>query len=772
MLKKAWGSCASALLSIVVGPLFLPTLLAAQVSSSPSGYIFSPTALGVASQTTLTITVSSGTTLGAVSVLTMGAPNLDFTAVAGGTTCAAGITAATCNVEVQFKPTVPGRRLGMLVLADSSGNALLVVSLDGVGVAPLASFSPGTVSTLAGASTGLAAGGAKGVAADGFGNLYIADQSANLVYKQTPAGVLSTFAGNGTAGYSGDGSLATSAELNGPMAVVVDGAGYVYIADTGNNVVRIVSPAGIISTYAGQYYAAGTTPPSVCASATDAIGDGCAPTKITLNEPTDLAFCHAQNLHIADKNNNSIRAVLRTSNYVITQVGNGKAGYNGDTATVPGLVSTTAELNGPTGIDMDGSNYIYIADEGNHIVRKTLLTGNTPNAISTVAGMPGASGYSGDGGAATSAQLATPNAVKVDPAGNLYISDTSNNVVRKVDVANGYISTFAGTSANGAANIVSLNAPAGLFLDDNGNLDIVDASSSAIRHIEVSAPPSLSFSAAQGSASAEQDVSLLNIGNVTGSQALPLKLSQVTVAPSVFSLTSDTTCSAGSSLNPGETCLLGVKFSPAAIGTISGTVSFTDNSFNGATQTLALSGTGLSTTSVESYTIAVPSGSAAVSVSSGSSATVKLNLNSTNYAGTVSFATSVTSSNGTAAAVTATASPVTLAAGGSGTATLTITTTASAENHTPTVPWKSGSELFCAILLCAPFIPRRKRILALLLPVVALSTFGVITGCGGGSSTNTKMARTYTVTVTPTGTATASATVANPTPVSVTVTVQ
>jgi hypothetical protein len=159
----------------------------------------------------------------------------------------------------------------------------------------------------------------------------------------------------------------------------------------------------MISTNAGQYYAPGTTPPAVCAGATNSVGDGCPGNLIIMNTPVDLVFCHAQNLHISDKLNNRVRTIIRTTYDTITQVGEGAAGYNGD-----GGLNTSAHLNGPTGLIMDAANFIYVADSGNHIIRKTLLTGTIPNAIATVAGVPGSAGNSGDGGPAITAQLNNP----------------------------------------------------------------------------------------------------------------------------------------------------------------------------------------------------------------------------------------------------------------------------------------------------------------------------------------------------------------------------
>jgi hypothetical protein len=153
--------------------------------------------------------------------------------------------------------------------------------------------------------------------------------------------------------------------------------------------------------------------------------------------PVDLVFCNSQNLHISDKLNNRIRTVIRETYRTITQVGNGRAGYNGD-----GELNTSAELNGPTGLAMDAANYIYIADAGNHIVRKTLLTGYTPNPISTIAGTPGRVGSRGDGGPAKSAELNSPLGVQVDAAANVYISDSNSSTIRKISSTDRLISTI------------------------------------------------------------------------------------------------------------------------------------------------------------------------------------------------------------------------------------------------------------------------------------------------------------------------------------------
>jgi hypothetical protein len=763
----------SILLTIVAGFLVAASPLRAQVYAGPGNAILAPGATQ-----TFTITVPSGTTLGNASVLTFGAPNLDFTSVAAGTTCP-NVTSGTCTVEVQFQPIAAGRRQGSVVLTDPGGNMLLTISLDGAGNGAMATFAPSKISTFAGGGTagdgGQAAGaqllGPMGIAIDGFGNYYVVDQKANKVRKITPAGIISTFAGTGTAGYSGDGGAATSAQLNSPTDVILDGAGFVYISDTANNVVRMVDNKGIISTYAGQYYAPGTTPPAVCAAATNSVGDGCPGNQIVLNTPIGLVFCHAQNLHIADSLHNMVRTINKIGYNTFTQVGDGPAGYNGD-----GELNTSAHLNHPTGLDMDAPNYIYVADAGNHIIRKTLLTGTTPNPIATIAGTPGASGYAGDGGSAMSAELNSPAGVRVDPAGNLYIADNASQVVRKFNVANGTISTFAGTGTagfsgdGGAASGAQLNGPFGLALDGQGNLYIGDSQNSVVRKVDLGDAPSLTFAAtAVGATSAAQDVTVMNAGNV------PLNITQIGSAANYSFGGADTSCktSGGETLGPASSCVLGIEFTPAAAGTISGSITLADNA-TPSSETIALTGTGGSaTTTAATYTLTAKTST--VSMSAGANGTAMLTLNSNNYAGTVSFTTSVTSSDGTPADVTASASSVALTPGSTGTSTVTITANSSAANHMPSTPW-GGDLVFGTAFIGLPFLLRRRRIAGLLFLMLAISLTGLLVACGGAGNTSkttaSQSARTYVVTATPTASSMASAAVTNPAPITITVTVQ
>ena len=253
--------------------------------------------------------------------------------------------------------------------------------------------------------------GPRGVAVDPAGDLFIADSNNNVVREVVKStGDIITVAGNGPAGYSGDGGLATNAELDSPHDVAIDSAGDLFIADQLNNVVReVVKSSGDITTVAGD----GTAGYS---------GDGGLATKAELNNPVGLAFDAAGDLFIADWLNNVVREVVKATGDITTVAGDGTAGYSGD-----GGLATKAELNEPGGIAFDSEGDLFIADESNNVVREVLAaTGD----IITVAG-DGTAGYSGDGGPAAKAELDVPRRVAVDSAGDVFVTDSGNNVVRE-----------------------------------------------------------------------------------------------------------------------------------------------------------------------------------------------------------------------------------------------------------------------------------------------------------------------------------------------------
>jgi uncharacterized protein (TIGR03437 family) len=295
-----------------------------------------------------------------------------------------------------------------------------------------------------------------GVAVDSAGNLYVAD-SANNRIREVSNGVIATVAGNGTSGFSGDGGPASSAQFDGPDGVAVDSAGNLYIADYGNNRIRRVSN-GVITTVAG--------------GGTSRVGDGGPATSAQLASPQSVAMDSAGNLYIND--GGYIREV---SDGVITTVaGIGTQGFSGDSGP-----ANSAELSSPGGVAVDSAGNVYIADTGNNRIRKI-----SNGVMSTVAGN-GTEGYSGDDGPATSAQLYYPSEVAVDAAGNLYITDSGNNRIRKV--SNGVITTVAGSGAagfagdNGPATSAQLYYPGGIAVDAAGSLYITDIGSNRIRKV-------------------------------------------------------------------------------------------------------------------------------------------------------------------------------------------------------------------------------------------------------------------------------------------------
>jgi sugar lactone lactonase YvrE len=249
------------------------------------------------------------------------------------------------------------------------------------------------------------------VAVDSAGNLYISDQVYSSIRKVTAAtGIITTVAGIGTSGYSGDGGLATTAKLNFPVSLALDSFGNLYIADYFNNAIRKVDATGIISTVAGN----GTQGYS---------GDGGLAISAKLYGPAGIAVDAAGNLYIAEEVNNTIRKVTAVTGIITTVAGNGNPGYTGD-----GGLATSSRLNSPVGVTVDIAGNLFISDYGNNVIREVAAT---TGIITTMVGN-GARGYSGDNGSATSASLNGPNDVVVDNIGNLFIADTYNRVVRKV----------------------------------------------------------------------------------------------------------------------------------------------------------------------------------------------------------------------------------------------------------------------------------------------------------------------------------------------------
>jgi uncharacterized protein (TIGR03437 family) len=366
-----------------------------------------------------------------------------------------------------------------------------------------------------GPATAAQMGAIQGVAVDRLGNVYLSDSDHHRVRKIDTRGVITTLAGTGFAGFSGDGGPATAAQLDTPYGLAVDLAGAVYVADYLNNRVRRIGPDGVITTFAGSGGNASS-------------GDGGPATAAQLLAPRNVALDAAGNLYISEFGANRVRKVTLNGN-IQTAAGTGLAGYNGD-----GYPAVITQLNQPTGLAVDRTGVLYIADSGNGLLRKLLpdglistVPGNTPGNLPylelytpvavtvdlnqnlyvaddtaivheytaagawiVAAGTPGEDdrGDSGDGGPATAALLTDPRDVAVDLAGNLYIADG----VRIRKVSNGAIRTIAGDDylhaiGDGAgATAAELFNPSALWLDGGGNLLIADTGTERVRKVDSS----------------------------------------------------------------------------------------------------------------------------------------------------------------------------------------------------------------------------------------------------------------------------------------------
>jgi sugar lactone lactonase YvrE len=507
----------------------------------------------------VTVTVQKTGVLGSIQVMTQGVTGADFTDAAGGT-CALGQTylaSQTCTVNVQFKPKYPGEHHGGILLSQSNGDTIATQFLYGVSKGPLGLIIPGLTNTVAGDGSwiyrqdGVAATSASiflpmGEVVDAAGNLYLSDSNNNRIRRVDAAtGLISTVAGIGLPGFNGDNGTATTAMISNPSAVVLDGAGNLYFADSGNHAIRMVNlNTGIIVTVAGTGGQQGYS------------GDLGPATAARLNLPYGLALDAAQNLYIADTGNNAIRKVDLLTGIITTVAGNGTAGYAGDAGA-----ATSAILNSPWGITIAGNGSLYIADLTNNRIRRI----DTSGTISTVAGT-GSQGFSGDDGSALTATLNSPAAVAVDPAGNVYIADAGNNRIRKVSASIGIIQTIAGTASEsmggdgGNSDAATFYGPYSLFLDGPGNLYIGDMFHNRIRKISSNAASLLFDTIRVSRISPPQKEILENDGNADLNVATISFDSNSALDPAT------TTCALKQIIAADASCLLGVEFAPTTVG--------------------------------------------------------------------------------------------------------------------------------------------------------------------------------------------------------------
>ena len=439
-----------------------PVFSAAVVGSGPFGYL-----LYLAGTNLVQSGTNSGLALPGVSAINAGNYTVVVTNAWGGATSQVAVLTVMAppivTAQAGSQAVLPGTNVAFSVTAAGSGPLICQWQFNGANIPNYVIttvagngyelYGEGGFSGDGGAATNAELFWPFGVAIDGAGNLYFADNENERIRKVGTNGVITTVAGTNSAGYSGDGGAATNARLNVPSGVALDAFGNLYIADMSNNCIRMVGANGIISTVAGTNSAGYS-------------GDGGAAVNASLWMPVGVAVDCLGNLYIADEYNNRIRAV-NTSGIITTVAGNGALGYSGDGGAAAG-----ASLTLPAGVAVDATGNLYIIDGYNSRIREV----STSGIITTIAGM-GGSGYSGDGGPATGALLYGPAGLAVDSAGNVYIADTDNNRIRKASPASS--STFTLT------NVSSVNA--GSYTAVIGNA--YGSVTSAVATLTVQAPP-------------------------------------------------------------------------------------------------------------------------------------------------------------------------------------------------------------------------------------------------------------------------------------------
>jgi sugar lactone lactonase YvrE len=662
-----------------------------------------------------------------------------------------------CRMDVQFTPTQPGPRWFQLTATDSD-QTTYTFGLTGTGVGSLVSITPGFISTPPG---GAGVGAATGMVRDDFGNTFVADYQGDVVSKITPQGVVSVVAGiPSAAGYDGDGGLATSAHLNDPIGLTLDSVGNLYIADVFNNVIRKVDTNGIITTVAGQ----GTAGYS---------GDGGLATNAELNNPLAVLADTVGNLYIGDTFNNVVRKVDLTGK-ITTIAGTGAGAGTGSWSLADpnggsggdGGPATQAQLNGPNGMALDGNGNLYIADTWNGAVRRVDGTGT----ISVVAGLCGEgcqSGYTGDGGPATEAELNLPFGLAVDPAGDFYVADTGNRAIRKIDV-NGVITTVAGNQQqsdlraqaihwysqakvekNGAHSLGSLgdgglatnatiNTPVSVSVDDNGNFYLTDVNV-GVRMVNVSTSDMNFGSINPASTSASQTVTVSDAGNAT------LNFSQISLAAN-FGWGSEVLCSVEVPLTSGNSCPLVASFAPPAGGNYSGSIILTDDALN-SPHSVTMEGVGTQ----PAYSITA--NPTTLTLHQGQTGTATLTVTPIfGYTGTIQFACSSLPAYSTCSFLPTSAVfdgntdpiSVTLTVNTTGpAASASVTAPVSRSNQTPGSPlyaWLLPVGLVGVVLLGAGDVRRgrkRPRVLPMLFAFALLTGVMFLNGCATGAQTTT-----------------------------------
>ena len=348
-------------------------------------------------------------------------------------------------------------RNGNIFVADNNNNTLRKVLTTG-DVSTVAGTA-GVVGSSNGSGAAASFKSPLGLAADGSGNVYVADQGNNTVREVTPAGLVSTLAGLAAVTGSGDGNGA-AASFNLPIGVAVDAKGNVYVADSANSTIRLITKTGVVSTLAGT---AGST------GSTDGIG-----ASARFDRPAGVAVDSTGNVFVVDQGNNTIRKITPTG--VVSTL----AGVAGLVGSADGN-TTAARFSSPYGIAIDSAGLIYVADTGNNTIRRITPLG----VVSTLAGAAGVVGSTD--GTGFSASFSGPHGLAADSAGNVFVADSGNNTIRKITPA-AVVSTFAGQagaggSLDGTGAAASFSFPAGVTIDSSNNISVADSGNFTIRRI-------------------------------------------------------------------------------------------------------------------------------------------------------------------------------------------------------------------------------------------------------------------------------------------------
>jgi sugar lactone lactonase YvrE len=297
----------------------------------------------------------------------------------------------------------------------------------------------------------------EGIAVDAYGYVYVGDYMNNMIRKISPGGAVTTFAGSGATGSTD--ATGTNASFDNPAGVALDSFGNLYVVDNSDNLIRKISPAGAVTTIAGQVGGG---------YADNAVG-----TNALFNGPMGIAVDTAGNVYVADMGNNMIRKIS-TGGAVTTLAGQLAYGH------ADNVVGTSASFYQPEGVAVDASGNVYVADSSNHMIRKISSAG----AVTTLAGQT-ASGHA-DNAIGTNASFCSPYGVALDSYGNIYVADGCNNMIRKISPA-GAVTTLAGQLTAGSADLTGTNAsfkvPTNLAIDSYGTIYVADYGNDTIREI-------------------------------------------------------------------------------------------------------------------------------------------------------------------------------------------------------------------------------------------------------------------------------------------------